>query len=313
MSFASEVKKEIISLPLTSPCCKKALLLGILQGSSELAIVNGELRIKIKIFILNAIKVIIPFLKEQFGITIDEGIATTTSSLGHKYYCLEIKEKAKEIIETYSLMPYEEVTKEHPFLGKDCCKACFVRGLFVAKGSINDPRKERYHFEINCKKESVAKTLISILSEKGITSKIVLKGQNNLVYVKKSEDIRDCLALISANTGIFHFEDARIYRDYINQVNRLTNCDIANARRSAETCEKQLAVIQIIRDCGYFHKMPVRLQTIARMREEYPDSTLDELVEISDKIFGKTLSKSGISHCFHDLMAFYESLKLNKE
>lgn len=310
MSFASEVKKEIVGISVSNACCKKALLLGILQGASEIVIENRVVKIVLKFPILNAIKIIIPLLKEQYNILLEEGIATTISSLGHKYYCLEIKEKAQEIIKDYNLMPYDDIDLNHPYLQKECCKACFVRGIFAIKGSINDPRKERYHFEINCKKESVARTIQEILNEKEIESKIIAKAQNSLVYVKKSEEIRDCLALIGASTGIFYFEDARIYRDYVNQVNRLMNCDIANARRSAKTCEKQLAVIQIIRECGYFHKMPIRLQTIAKMREEYPDSTLDELVEVSDKVFGKEMSRSGISHCFRDLMNYYNSLNL---
>ncbi|MGM9899968.1 MAG: DNA-binding protein WhiA [Bacilli bacterium] len=313
MSFSSEVKKEVLTINDTSICCKKALLLGILQGASEIIIGNNEIRILIKLPILNAVKIIIPLLKDIYKIELDEGISKSISSLGHKYYCLEVKDKVNEIIKDFSLMPYDEISIEHPVLKKDCCKAAFVRGLFVIKGSINDPRKNRYHFEINCKKESVAQTLLSIFEGIEVETKTVLKGQNYVVYVKKSEEIRDCLALIGASSGIFYFEDSRIYRDYVNQVNRLTNCDVANARRSAESCEKQLAVIQIIRDSGYFHKMPIRLQTVAKMREEYPDSTLDELVEVSDKVFGKTMSKSGISHCFRDLMSYYESLKLNKK
>lgn len=312
MSFASEVKKEILGLNEVNKCCKKALLFGMLQGSSEIIIGNHEIKLLLKLPILNAIKIIIPLLKEQYQINIDDGIHSTITSLGHKYYCLEIKDKVESIIKDYSLYPYDEININNPLLKKDCCKACFVRGMFVVKGSINDPRKECYHFEINCKKESLALTIQEIFSQKEIESRIVDKGQNSLVYVKKGENIRDCLALIGASSGIFYFEDSRIYRDYVNQVNRLTNCDVANARRTAESCKKQLAIIQIIRDCGYFNKMPVRLQTIARMREEYPDSTLDELAELSDKIFGKTMSKSGISHCFRDLISYYNSLKLNE-
>ena len=210
-------------------------------------------------------------------------------------------------------MPYDEVDLSHPILKNDCCKNAFVRGMFAAKGSINDPRKECYHFEISCKKESVANTIMNILGLKGIMSKLIMKYSNYLVYIKKSENISNALALIGANSGVFYFEDSRIYRDFVNTANRLANCDVANARRSASSCEKQLAMIQIIREYGYFNKMPVRLQSIAKMREEYPDSSLEELSEFSDKMFGKTLSKSGISHCFRDLELFYKSLKIGEK
>lgn len=312
MSFASEVKKEILSLDDISKCCKKAMVFGILQGTAEITIGNG-IKLTIKSSILNVIKFVVSTLKDQYGIHIDEGLQIAKNALGRKYYYLEIKEKVSEIIQDYNLMPYDDISIEHPLLKKDCCKNSFVRGMFAAKGSINDPRKECYHFEINCKKESVAETILEILKEKDITAKLSDKGLNTLLYVKRSEHISNCLALIGANSGIFYFEDSRIYRDFVNTANRLSNCDVANARRSASSCEKQLAIIQLIRDYGYFEKMPIRLQSIARMREEYPDSSLEELSEFSDKMFGKTLSKSGISHCMRDLVSYYNSLKISEK
>lgn len=313
MSFASEVKKEILNIEDISICCKNALLFGLLQGSSEISIGSGGVKLIIKSSILNVIKTVISILKEQYGIQIDEGLQVAKSSLGRKYYYLEIKEKAKEIIKDYSLMPYEDIDLEHKLLTKECCQNTFVRGMFASKGSINDPRKECYHFEINCKKESVANTILEIFKDKEIEAKVIMKGLNYLIYIKKSENISNALALIGANSGVFYFEDSRIYRDFINTANRLANCDIANARRSASSCEKQLAIIQIIRELGYFEKMPIRLQSIARMREEYPDSSLEELAEFSDKMFGKQLSKSGISHCMRDLVSFYNGLKIQEK
>ena len=312
MSFASEVKKEILAIDDISKCCKRALVFGILQGTAEITISNG-IKLTIKSTILNVIKSVVAFLKDEYNIHIDESLQIAKNSLGRKYYYLEIKENAREIIKDFSLMPYDDIDLDHPFIKKDCCKNAFVRGMFASKGSINDPRKECYHFEINCKKDSVAETIQSILKEKEIIAKLSTKGNNTLLYVKKSEHISNCLALIGANSGIFYFEDSRIYRDFVNTANRLSNCDVANARRSASSCEKQLAIIQLIRDYGYFEKMPIRLQSIARMREEYPDSSLEELSEFSDKMFGKTLSKSGISHCMRDLVSYYESLKISEK
>lgn len=312
MSFASEVKKEILAKDDISKCCQKALLFGILQGTSEINITNQHISITIKSPILNAIKVAIPLLKEQYEIVIEDGLQMAKNALGRKYYYLEIKEKVEQIIQDYALMPYDEIDLEHPILRNKCCKNSFVRGMFAVKGSINDPRKECYHFEINCKKESVATTIQQILGKKEIEAKIIMKGQNYLLYVKKSESISECLALIGASSGVFYFEDSRIYRDFTNTANRIANCDIANERKCASSCEKQLAIIQILHDYGYFEKMPIRLQTIARMREEYPDSSLEELSEFSDKLFGKKMSKSGISHCMRDLISYYESLKINE-
>lgn len=313
MSFASEVKKEILTIDDLSKCCKKALTFGILQGTLEISIGSSGMKLIIKSPVLNAIKIIIPFLKEEYNIQIDEALQTVKNTLGRRYYYLEIKDNVDKIIKDYLLLPYDEINLANHILKKECCKASFVRGMFAVKGSINDPRKECYHLEINCKNETVASTIQQILSQKEIESKITMKGQNYLLYIKKSENISNTLAFIGANSGVFYFEDSRIYRDFVNTANRLANCDVANARKSAESCEKQLAMIQLIRDYGYFEKMPLRLQIIAKMREEYPDSSFEELSEFSDKMFGKQLSKSGISHCMRDLQNYYLSLKINRE
>lgn len=313
MSFASEVKKEILNIEDMSKCCEKALIFGMLQGTTEISIALGGVKLIIKSPVLNAIKVMIPYLKETYGIKIDEGLQTVKNALGRRYYYLEIKDNVPQIIKDFSLMPYDEITNSNSIIKKECCKNSFVRGMFAVKGSINDPRKQCYHLEINCKKESVAITIQNILKEKEIESKIIMKGQNYLLYVKKSEGISDTLALIGASSGVFYFEDSRIYRDYVNAANRLTNCDVANARKTAAACEEQLAMIEVIREYGYLDKMPVRLQIIAKMREEYPDSSLEELAEFSDKMFGKMMTKSGISHCMRDLKNYYQSLKIKEK
>jgi len=283
MSFANEVKKEILSIDEVPSCCRRALLFGILQGGSVITISSKGLKLAIKLPLLNAVKVVIPLLKEEYGDILDEGLQTTKSTLGHKYYCIEVKDKVKKIIEDYHLMPYDEIDISDPLIRNDCCKSAFVRGLFIVKGSINDPRKNCYHYEITLKKDSIAYVVKEILGLHYINAKIITKNQNYVLYVKKSEEISNCLAFMKASSGVFYFEESRIYRDFYNQANRLANCDVANARRTAKTCQMQLEAIKKIRSCGYFKKMPLRLQLIATMREDYPDSPLDELAEYSEK------------------------------
>lgn len=309
MSFAGEVKKEILAIDDIAACCKKALMYGILQGTSEISITSEGVKLIIKTNVLNALKVITPLLKEQYSINFEKGLRSDNASQGRRYYFVEIKDEAKQIIEDYGLMPFDEIDLDNPILKNKCCRLAFVRGMFSVKGSINDPRKNCYHFEITCKKESAALAIQTILKQKDIESNIVLKRQNYVVYVKRSEKISECLALIGASSGVFYFEDSRIYRDFANMANRIANCDIANERKCASSCQYQLDMIEKIRELGYFERMPLRLQSVARMREEYPDSSLEELASFSDNIFGKRMSKSGISHCMRDLESFYKTLQ----
>lgn len=306
MSFASEVKKELLSLEDVSNCCKKSMLLGILQGASEVVFSSDGIRIIVKSYLLSVIQKTMNVLKNEYLIepTIKYGNDKNVNKL--RYYYLEIKDNVEVIIKDYHLMPFDEISLD--LFKNECCKNAFIRGLFIARGSINDPRKNCYHFEITTKKEDIALIVKHIFNENQIDAKIRERANNYIIYIKKSEEISSALALIGATSGVFYFEDSRIVRDISNMANRMANCDIANVKKSTDAAQKQLKAIEYIRKVGHFNKMPSRLQTIALMREEYPDATLEELSDFSDKMFGKNLSKSGVSHCLRSLMQFYDEL-----
>lgn len=306
MSFASEVKKELLSIEDVSSCCRKSTLLGILQGASDIVFTNGGMKIIIKSYLLSVIQKTMNILKSEYSIEpiIKYGDDKNVNKL--RYYYLEINSNAEQIIRDYHLMPFDEITLDN--FKNECCKNAFIRGLFIARGSINDPRKNCYHFEITVKKEEIAFIVKYIFNQNDIDAKIRERSNNYTIYIKRSEEISSALALIGAASGVFYFEDSRIVRDISNMANRMANCDIANVKKSTEAAQKQLKAIEYIRKVGHFNKMPIRLQTIALMREEYPDATLEDLSDYSDKMFGKTLSKSGVSHCLRSLMQFYEDL-----
>lgn len=314
MSFASEVKKELLGIKDTTIEEEKALIFGILQSSSELVISKEGTKIIVKSYILLAIQKTMQLIKNIYNNLTNEIVTEieygTDQNINKKrYYYLHIKGNVSKIIEDFSLIPFDTIDSTHPFLKNEQCRASFIRGLFIARGSINDPRKNNYHFEITCRRQDIAILTKEILSQNEVETKVIEKKENFVAYVKKSESISSCLAYIGASSGVFYFEDSRIVRDISNMANRMSNCDIANVKKSTETANKQLNAIHYIRKMGYFNKMPVRLQTMAIMREEYPSSSLEELSEFSDNYFGKPLSKSGISHCLRSLIQYYEEIK----
>lgn len=311
MSFTTEVKKEILSNEELSFCCKKALALGILHGSSTINLTSKGPKLVVKSYLLNSIKFISNFLKQQYEISGEILVKNEQIKKVRKYYYFEIKEKVEEIIKDFSLPPFYEISKKHSFIKKECCIGSFIGGMFVSKGSISDPRKTAYHFEISCYDENIAKVIIDLLEDIDIKASIIERKNSFVIYVKRSEHISNCLALMKANSGVFYFEDSRIYRDYSNMANRIANCDIANERRCLESCFAQLEAIQYLREKGYFKTMAVRLQSIAKLREMYPDSSFDELATFSDNEFGKPMTKSGIAHCMKALMDYYKSKKSN--
>ena len=308
MSFASEVKKELLNISSLDNCCKKAVLYGLLQGNSEILITSSGLKIIVKSTILNVLKIMIPLLKDLYSVNIGMSYKDEVSLRKRRFYYLEIIDHADEIISEFKLMPFTHLSRSDEIISNSCCKSAFLRGLFIAKGSINDPRKNCYHFEISSSKDNVISFAARLFKSKGINVSVMERRNQYVLYVKRSEDISSCLAIIGASSGVFYFEDQRIVRDVSNMANRMTNCDIANEIRCAKSCDEQLDAIEYIRSVGQFEKMPVRLQTIALLREEYPDSSLEELSYYSENLFGKRLSKSGISHCMRALMNYYKDL-----
>lgn len=308
MSFASEVKKELLGIKETNEAVEKSLIFGILQNSSELVISKEGTKLVIKSYILPVIQKTMQLIRNMYPVETEIEYGTNQNIHKKRYYYLTIKGKIQQLMIDFSLMPFDTIHPQHPFLKDENQKSAFIRGLFIARGSINDPRKNCYHFEITCRRIDVALLIKEIFEENSIEAKVLQKKENYVVYIKKSEDISSCLAYIGASSGVFYFEDSRIVRDISNMANRMANCDIANVRKSTESASKQLKAIRYIRKMGYFNQMPIRLQTMAIMREAYPTSTLDELSEFSDNYFGKPLSKSGISHCLRSLMQFYTEM-----
>lgn len=313
MSFATEVKKELINIKNLKPCCKKALLFGILVNSSEIILSSEGKRIVLKTTIPGLFVLVKPLLKELYNIETSLSYQEEASLKKRKFYRLEITNKVQTLIDEFKLLPISDIKFNDPLIKQSCCKQAWLRGTFIAKGSINDPRKERYHFEISSTKLSVINIVLQILNKAGITAKTCERSNRYVCYVKRCEQISNTLAYLGADSGVFYFEDQRIVRDVANMANRMTNCDIANEIKCAKKCDEQLSAIKYLRENNIFEHLPIRLQTTALLREEYPDSSYEELSMYSENLFGKQLSKSGISHCFNALMKYYNDIVDSKD
>ena len=266
MSFASEVKKELLNTEDLTLESKKAMLYGVLIGSSEIVLSSNGLKIIVKASLLNVLKFVLPLLRELYGVNIGMGYFDEVGLQNRRFYQLEIIDKAEDIINDFHLMPFTYLSKHDKLIEK-------------------------------------------ILRGKNIKSSTMERRNQYVTYIKRSEDISSTLAFMGASSGVFYFEDSRILRDVSNMANRMTNCDIANEIKCAKSCDEQLDAIKYLREHNFFEKMPVRLQSIALLREMYPDSSYEELSMYSDNVFGKNLSKSGITHCIRSLMTYYKSVK----
>ncbi len=305
MSFASEVKKELLSID-NLPCCQQAVTSGILQGAADVSLTSQGVKLIIKSHLSNVLKFLVPYLRKKYGTNAEISYIEKKGITNRRIYYMEIIEHAQQIIDEFHLFPLDSVVIDDTVFENDCCKSAFTRGCFIAKGSINDPKKNCYHLEIIFRKIEVATLVQTFLKENDILATIMNKKNQYLLYIKKAEEVSRFLAYVGANSGVFYFEDSRILRDLNNSVNRIMNCDIANGSKSLEYCQKQMKAIAYLDEHNLTSKLTNRLQDAIQLRKEYTDASLTELSELSEKVLGKQMSKSGISHCLTEVMKYYE-------
>jgi cell division protein WhiA len=303
MSFARDVKQEIAHVEL-SDCCVKAELYAFIQLKSSLMISENKLKLEFQTT-SNTIARRISYLFNRAYQAKLEMLVKKRSNLDRKsLYWIVLQNQAEAILKDLGILDDEyghiEEIPRH-LIEKECCKISFLRGAFLARGSINDPEKSRYHMEIVAEQAWIAPTIVSLLHEIGVDAKVVTRPKGEVVYSKKAEAIGDFLRYVGAVNQLFHFEDIRIKKDLSNYVNRIINCDLANEEKALQSAAKQLDNIRIIQEKKGLMNLPQRLLDAIYLRNSHPDDSLSQLSDKSEESIGKYISKSGLSHCFRDL------------
>ena len=202
----------------------------------------------------------------------------------------------------------ETVPKEYLVADEDQIGA-YLRGLFLIKGSINDPKKSRYHLEFNVDNYKYAEFIIKLLSQYYINAKIVTRASNYMIYVKEAERISDFLKLIGAAKAVLYFEDIRIYRDNANMVNRLNNCEQANVDKMINTAYEQIKAIEKIEKYASLDILSDKEKEVAIYRKKYPDVSLTDLSEIMSVETDRKITKSGVYHRLNKIKELADKIR----
>ena len=190
------------------------------------------------------------------------------------------------------------------YLEKTCCKRAFIRGAFMASGSMSDPNKA-YHFEIVCRTRAQASRLQELMKEFETDPKIVERKQYHVVYLKEGSQIVDMLNVMEAYVSLMNLENVRILKEMRNTVNRKVNCETANISKTVNAAVKQIADIELIRDTQGLDSLPMPLREMAMVRLEYPEAPLKDLGAYMDPPVGK----SGINHRLRKLAAVADAIR----
>ena len=188
----------------------------------------------------------------------------------------------------------------------------YLRGVFLATGSINDPKTSRYHMEILITKPTEAVFVQKLLNIFDLNAKILTRDKGYMIYIKEAEKISDFLKIVGASKAVLYFEDVRIYHEAKNHTNRLNNCEQANTDKVIEAAAIQLKNIEILEENLAVELLDDKTKEALEYRKKYPEASLKELSEIISLETNNKITKSGLNHRFRKINELASRLKGDK-
>lgn len=301
MSFTSNIKTEISKIEI-SQTDKISELSAIISTSSQISET-----IKISTENASVARRIYSMIKDIYKIT-----PKITVRNGYNYkksyiYILEPKYE-KNIFLNYLGITEMNIPLEYIVADDNLIRA-YLRGLFIACGSINDPKKSRYHLEFIVQNREYADFVNRLLDRYELNSKILKRDNRYMIYIKEAEKIGDFLRIINATQALLYYEDIRIYRDHKNMTNRLNNCEQANMDKIIETAMKQIDDVNLIKEKDLFELLSDKDKIAAEYRIKYPDASLQELSEIISLETNNPITKPGLHHRFDRIKKMANKLR----
>lgn len=290
MSFAGDVKTELCRASISRKCCAQAECYGILLYCNTFT--SGEVRIvtendafaqRLPLILKKALKFSFDRLpdgdgKHIFSITDPKKLAAIQQLYGG-----DAKSLALHI--------------NFGVLEENCCRTAFLRGAFLAGGSVTDPRKG-YHLELATSHLSVSREMVALMREMELEPKTAQRKGNAVIYFKQSDRIEDLLTSIGAPISAMEVMNAKLEKDLRGSVNRRVNCDAANLDKAVEAAMTQVEAIRKLDASGQLALLPDKLRETARLRLEYPEDTLSQLAEQYDP----PITKSALNHRLRKLV-----------
>lgn len=308
MSFASEIKKELTGIDVES-CCTYAELAALIRMNGAFSVSKQDYTLDVQTENAAIARRIYTLIKMIYDAPVELLVRKKMKLKKNNVYIVRLKRKVAALLEELGILEKQFVltrTIPEKYLQTSCCKRAYLRGAFLAGGSVNNPETSSYHLEIyNFYKEHNT-ALCQLMNEFGLHARELERKKGHIVYIKESEKITEFLIIVGAHNALFKFEDVRIVRDMRNSVNRLVNCETANLNKTIGAAFRQIESIKYIRDTVGIESLPEKLQEIARLRVEHQEVSLRELGELAT---GGVISKSGVNHRLKKIDDFAENLR----
>ena len=295
MTFSGGAKAEICRVAPQKSCCVLAQCFGILLYCNSFS--SGIIRI---ITESREFAQTLPKLfRRAFNLTFD--LLPEGDSAGKLVFQITKPEKIGAIMDAFGFDTRDTLALHVnlPVVEDECCKAAFLRGAYLAGGSVTDPGKG-YHMEITTTHQAVARETYLLMEEiLGFCPKTTKRGGGQVLYLKQSDQISDCLTYLGAPVAAMGIMEAKLEKELNNKVNRRCNCDDANTSKVVEAAQEQLTAIRTLRESGQLEHLPQKLLQAAYAREEHPESSLTELASMMEP----PITKPAMNHRLKKLVA----------
>ena len=294
ISFAGKVKNELCRVGISRQCCARAEGYGVLlygntftPGEIRIITENGDFAARLpKLF------------QKAFGVKFDR-VPEEMNGKGKLIFGITAPEKLEKIINTlgYDARQLTALHVNFGILEEDCCRTAFLRGAFLAGGSVTDPEK-RYHLELATSHMPASREVQALMEEMGFLPRSIRRGADALLYFKQSEHIEDFLTKIGAPAAAMDIMTAKVDKEIRNGANRAMNCDMANVNKTLDAAQEQVGAIEKLRRSARWDTLPEKLRQTAALRLEYPELSLIQLAEKCDP----PVTKSCMNHRMRKLM-----------
>ena len=307
MSFASEMKNELTRIEVDKENAK-AELSALIRMNGALSLSNQQFVINVQTENATIARRIYSLIKKVFNVEVEILVRKKMKLKKNNIYICRTKMRSREILHDLGILKEGVFTHDidADMIKDDEMRRSYLRGAFLAGGSVNNPETSSYHLEIYSLYESHSEGLTNLMNYYDLNAKHIERKKGSITYLKEAERISDFLSLIGGYQALLKFEDVRIVRDMRNSVNRLVNCETANLNKTVSAAMRQVENIKLIDQEIGLDNLPDRLREIAKLRVDNQEISLKELGEM---VSTGTISKSGVNHRLRKLNELADKLR----
>ena len=293
-SFSYKAKAELCRTAVQRLCCARAECYGVLLYCNTFTMQEVRIITENPEFAARLPRL----FHRAFNVKFDR--LPTEEAPGSKLiFQITDPEKLRRIMDTLGYDPRQSLVLHVNFamMEEDCCRMSFLRGAFLAGGSVTDPEK-RYHLELSTSHVQASREVSALLQEMGFLPRSVMRGGSAVIYFKQSEHIEDLLTTLGAPVAATEIMTAKVDKEIRNGANRAMNCDMANVNKTLDAVAAQQEAIEKLEKSGQMEKLPEKIQETARLRMQNPELPLAQLAAL----FDPPISKSCLNHRIRKIM-----------